>query len=156
MTTESQQHLPQRGTGVLLGAAAWTLVPAVVLLLVAALVAGSSAAYGVLAGVLLVLAVLGLGAVAVDAVARVMPAASLLVALLTYTLQVVLMAVVFVALTRSGLLDDALDREWLAGAVIVGTLAWVTAQIVLSTRQRIPAFDVPVPPAGKRPEGGAR
>ena len=72
-----------------------------------------------------------------------MPTASLLVALLTYTLQVVLMGMVFVALSRSGLLGDTLHREWLAGVVIAGTFGWLLTQLVLTTRQRIPAYDLP-------------
>ena len=59
-----------------------------------------------------------------------MPAASLLVALLTYTLQLLVLALVLAGLNRSGLLDDALDRRWLAAAVIAGTVAWMVAQIV--------------------------
>lgn len=121
-----------------------------------AVAGGASAAYGAVAGSLLVLAVLGSGSVVVDVVARVMPAASLLVALLTYTLQVVLMAAVFVALTRSGQLDDALDRRWLGGAIIAGTLAWTLVQVVLTARQRIPAYDLPAGSGARDPEAGAR
>ena len=156
MTTETQHRIPDRGAAVLLGAAVWTLVPAIVLVVVAAFVGGAPAAYGALSGTLLVLAVLGLGAGSVNVVARAMPAASLVFALLTYTLQVVVMGAVLVALTRSGLLEDALDRRWLGAAVIVGTLAWLAAQIVLSTKQRIPAYDLPVASTDHRSEAGAR
>ena len=78
--------------------------------------------------------------------------ATLVIALLTYTLQVVAMALAFAALQRSGLLDDALDRGWLAGTVIVGTFGWLVAQIVLATRARIPVYEL----EGDRPQAGAR
>ncbi len=114
-------------------------------------IAGSSAAYAALVGTALVLAVLGFGSTVVNTVAGLMPAASLMVALLTYVLQVVLMALVFAALSGSGLLDDTLDREWLAGVVIGGTFVWLTAQVVLTTR-----FDPRLRPAGGGLRGAGR
>jgi hypothetical protein len=131
-------------------------VVALGVVLLGAIAGGAPAAYGALAGGLLVLAVLGTGSLVVDVVAKVMPAASLMVALLTYTLQVVLMAAVFVALSRSGLLDDALDRQWLGGAIIAGTLAWTFVQVWLTAHLRIPAYDVPTGDAGRESEPGAR
>lgn len=144
MTTESKKDPRASGTRVLLLAALAALSLGLVGALVGALTDGSAAAYGALVGTVLVLVVLGFGSTVVNAVATVMPAASLMVALLTYLLQVVLMALVFAALSGSGLLDDTLDREWLAGVVIVGTFVWLTAQLVLTTRMRIPAYDLPV------------
>ncbi len=151
MTTESKQDTTSGGS-VLLGAAASALLVGAAAILVGALVSGTSAAYGALAGTLLVVAVFGFGSFTVNAVAGLLPAASLLVALLTYTLQVVAMALAFAVLQRSGLLDDALDRRWLAGAVIVGTFGWLLAQIVLAARTRIPVYELTddVPRAGAR------
>lgn len=134
------------------------------LAVVGALASGSGAAYGVLVGTAIALGVFAFGAFAVDAVARLMPVASLLVALVTYTFQVVLMALVFVAVNRSGLLDSTLDREWLGGAIIVGALTWSFVQIGATTRARIPAFEEPVErpvnspgePRAHAAEGGAR
>jgi ATP synthase protein I len=130
---------------------------------VAAIAGGAAASYGALAGTLLALVVLAFGSFAVDAVARLMPAASLLFALLTYVFQVVLMALFFVALQDSGLLDETLDRTWLGAAIIVGVLAWSAAQIRASVTARIPAFETtgeqpvkhPVEAARPAPEGGA-
>ncbi|MET1060421.1 MAG: hypothetical protein ABWX84_12535 [Nocardioides sp.] len=147
----------------LFGAALAALVTGLVTTLVGALVDGAPAAYGALAGTLLVVGVFFLGAGLVHVVAGLLPAASLLVALLTYTLQVLVLALAFAALSRSGLLDDALDRRWLAGAVIAGTVAWMVAQIVLTARLRLPVYDLPDAtdagaPAERpgRPEAGAR
>lgn len=160
MTTESKKDPRSSGSRVLLGAAGSALLLGVAATVIGAVVVGSAAAYSALAGTLLVLAVFGVGSVVVDTVAGVMPSASLLVALLTYTLQVVLMGLVFLGLSGSGLLDDTLDREWLAGVVIAGTFGWLITQVVLTTRLRIPAFE-PVgshapTPAGSREQGGDR
>jgi ATP synthase protein I len=71
-----------------------------------------------------------------------MPSASLLVALMTYALQVVLMGAVAVVLARSGLVGDELSRSWFAGAVIAVTLTWLMVQVWLVGRQRIPVYDL--------------
>ena len=80
-----------------------------------ALLGGSPAALGAAVGFAMVLVFFGTGAVVVNAVASVSPSASMLVALLTYTLQVVLVGVVFAALDRSGALDGTVDRTWAGG-----------------------------------------
>lgn len=166
MTTASPRSTATSGASVLVGAALAALVTGLLVVLLGALTGGAPAAYGALAGTLLVVGVFFLGAGFVHVAAGLVPAASLLVALLTYTLQVLVLALVFAALSRSGLLDDALDRRWLAGAVIAGTLAWMVAQIVLTARLRLPVYDLPDRPsdqpsdrsAGRpeRPEAGAR
>jgi ATP synthase protein I len=151
MTTETPKV---RRATVLLGAASAALVAGLVLVLVAALTGGSDAAYGAVVGTLIVLGVFATGSFAVDLVAGVLPAAALLVALLTYTLQVVVMGLVFVALSGSGLLDDTIDRAWLGGTVIVGTFAWLFSQVVLTMRIRIPAYDLPAPRGEDAGPGG--
>jgi len=152
MTTESKQVLRSRSGFVLLGAAISAAVVGLVVSGVAGLAAGDAAAYGALVGTALCVLVFGVGAFVVNVVAGLMPAAALLVALLTYTLQVAVMALAFLALTRSGALEETLDRRWLGGAVIASTVAWLTAQIWLSTKARILAYELP----GDRPEAGAR
>ncbi|HYF74243.1 MAG TPA: hypothetical protein VD864_15545 [Nocardioides sp.] len=149
MTTETSPVTRHQGSRVLLGAAAGSLVAGLVLAVVGALVGGSSALTGALVGTALVVLVFAGGSLVVNEVARVLPAASLLVALLTYTLQVLAMALAFAALSRSGALDESLDRGWLAGAVIAGTAGWITLQVVLATRVRIAVYDLT--PAGPGP-----
>lgn len=156
MTTESQKHTPGTGGSVLLGAAGAALVAGLAVALAGALVAGAAAAYGALAGTALAVLVFAFGAGVVHVVAGLLPAASLLVALLTYVLQVVAMALVLVALDGSGLMDATLDRRWLAGAVVVGTFAWIGTQVVLHARARIPVYELPGQGGGQRPEAGAR
>jgi len=114
-----------------------------VALLVAVLTTGSSGAAGVGVGLATVCSFFGLGTVVLALVAAVSPAASLLVALLTYTLQVVLVGLLFVALRRSGALGTSIDAGWLSGTLIVGTLVWITAQVVVHTRARQPVYDLP-------------
>lgn len=160
MTTESKRDPRSRGTGPLLGAALAGLVLGLLVALLGAVVAGSPAALGALVGTALVVGIFAFGSFTVNAVAGVLPSASLLVALLTYTLQVVAMGLAFVALSGSGLLDEALDRRWLGGTVIGGTVLWVLAQVVLTTRLRIPAFEGSQEPVltapADRTEAGAR
>jgi ATP synthase protein I len=166
MTTETAGS-PEAGTGTvtrprgvaaLAGAAAVAVTVGLALALVGSLTTGSAAAYAALAGTGFAVAIFAFGSFTVHVVSTVMPAASLLFAMLTYTLQVGLMALVFVALSRSGALDGTLDREWFAGAIITATLCWLVAQILLATRARIPVFDLPEEAAregaGAAAEGG--
>ncbi len=142
MTTATKRSSRDSGLWVLIGAAAAATLLGVGVAIVGGLVNGSAALGGALVGTVLAVGVFAFGVVTVHAVARVLPTASLLVAVLTYTLQVVLMALAFVALTGSGLLDDSLDRAWLGGAVIACTGVWLVTQVLLSIRRRIPVYDL--------------
>ena len=143
MTTERALVTRRTGSSVLTRAAMASMGLGVVAVVAGSLVEGVPAAYGAAIGALIVLGVFGFGSFVVNTVAALMPTAALLVALLTYTLQVVAMGLVFVALSGSGLLGDTLDREWLAGTVIAGTLVWVVCQIALTMRARIAIYDLP-------------
>jgi ATP synthase protein I len=118
-----------------------------------AVVSGTSAVVGAAVGTALVVLFFALGALVLDVVAGLVPALSMLVALLTYTLKVVLVGLVFVALSRSGLLEDTIDARWLGAAVIAGTLVWLVAQIVASVRTRQPLYDLPSE-SPRRPASG--
>lgn len=111
-----------------------TLVVAVVGTALAALLGGRPQVLGVLVGVALVAGFFVLGSTAVGVVATHAPRVSLLVALLTYVLQVLGLALVLLLLTRSGALESTLDRRWIGGTVVVGTLGWVTALTVTAVR----------------------
>lgn len=144
------------GAAVLVGAGGAALVLGLIAAVVGAFASGRDAALGALVGTLLVVGVLGFGSFVVNVVAGLMPSAALMVAMLTYTLQVVLMGVVFAALSGSGLLDSTLDRRWLAGAVIGGTAIWLVSQVVLTTRRRIPVYELPSPVSDHPAQGGER
>lgn len=164
MTTESTTTPRYTGMGALVQTAVATVALGLLATLVGALVSGSAAAYGALIGTALVVAVFLFGTFTVNAVATILPSAALLVALLTYTLQVLAMGLAFASLSRSGLLDQTVDRTWLGGTVIAGTLMWTMAQVVLATRARIPVYDLPEEPRADVPgapslvatEGGER
>lgn len=165
MTTAAHRPGPDRRPvpGVLASTALVVLAVALLGALAAALTAGSAAAYGVLVGAAVVLVAFGLGATVVDQVAGLMPAASLLVALLTYVLQLVVLWVVFTELDASPLLEGTLDRTWLGATVIVGSLVWIGGQLWRATTVRILAYDLPPGEASQMPvtassdarEGGA-
>ena len=147
MTTDT------RTTPVVTRAALVAAVAAAGLVLVAALVSGGSVALGAAVGGVVAVGVFAFGTFTVEAVSRALPSASLLFALVTYSCQVAALALVFIGLNGSGLLDDELDRNWLGGAIILGAFVWIAAQIRLATTARIPAFEIrPSTPS----EGGAR
>lgn len=120
-----------------------TLLAGLAAVLLAALVSGSPAAWGAGVAASMVCLFFTLGAVVLDVATRLAPATSLLVALLTYTLQVVLIGLVFVSLQRSGALAGPVDAQWLGGTVIACTLVWITIQIGFSARARQLAYDLP-------------
>jgi ATP synthase protein I len=118
-----------------------TLSTTAVLALLAAVLSDSAAVAGVLVGAALVCGFFGLGAVVLIWVTKVSPAASLLVGLMTYTLQVVGLALVFAGLDSSGRLESDIDGRWLGGTVIAGTVVWLAIQVTLSMRARQLYFD---------------
>jgi ATP synthase protein I len=66
---------------------------------------------------------------------------------MTYTLQVVLVAVVFYAVDSSGAVGGTISGSWLAGGVVVATVAWTVGQLVFSSRARVPVYDIELPGA---------
>lgn len=132
----------ESGVTLLLWSGAVTLAVGGVVALVGWLVQGAAAGFGAVVGTGLVVTVCVGGALLVNAVAGALPSASLMVALLTYTLQVMLLVVAFVALERSGLLESSLDRMWVGATAIAATLEWLVAQVVLTFRTRIPTYDL--------------
>ncbi|CAM3793759.1 hypothetical protein [Nocardioides zeicaulis] len=141
MTTESKQDT-RTGMSPLLGALGAGAAAVLVLVLVGAVTAGRSAVVGATTGGVLTLLVFALGIAFVSLVARVMPRASLLVALLTYVLQLLVLGVCVLAIDGAGYGADTLARGWFAAGVIAVTLLWMAGHLVAATRQRIPAWDV--------------
>lgn len=152
MTTESMQDT-RRGASPLLVAAVAGALAVVVLAVAGGVVDGAPGATGAVVGGGVTLAVFALGVGLVNLAARVLPAASLMVALLTYTLQLLVLAIVVVVLDRSGLAGDEVSRGWFAAGVVAVTLLWLLGQVVAATRQRIPAFEEPL---GASSPGGER
>jgi ATP synthase protein I len=142
MTTESKQVRRPLGLAPLLGAASCALGSGLLLMLVALLVSGGSAAGPVMGGAALAIAVFLFGSLTVSLVATVLPSASLMVALLTYVLQLLLMTVVLAGLAASSTVLDGSRGRWLAGGVVAAALTWSLTQLVLATRRRIPVYDL--------------
>lgn len=147
MTTESYRDT-RPGVAVLVGAAVAALLAGLVLTVVAGLVSGGTAALSAAVSTGLVVVVIGFGVFVLNTVASVMPSATVLVALVTYALQLVVLAAVALSLIRNGVLDETLDRRWFGGGVALTTAAWMVAQIVAATKARIPVYDLPE--AGER------
>lgn len=141
MTTEAPRTRTAAGGHILVGAAGSVVLIGAAFVALAGLIDGGSALAGAAVGIALALVFFVFGTAAVNAVARIMPQASVLFALLTYALQVVLVAVVFIVLNSSGALDEQLDARWLGGGVILATLTWMVAQITFFRRARIPVFE---------------
>lgn len=145
MTTESKQVRPVSGVPTLLGAAGCCAAAAVVLAVSGAFASGAGAAGAGFAGAAIVLALFAWGALVVDLVATVLPSATLITALVTYGAQIATTGLVLAWVGRSGAFLD--DRGWLAAGVVTGVLVWVTAQIVLTVRRRIPVYELPLSPS---------
>lgn len=142
MTTETPRPASAGNARVLLATGAVAVLVGVLVTALGALIDGSAGLWGGLLGTGLAVGVLWGGASVVDVVAGLMPSMSLLVALLTYALQVVLMGLVLLVVRRSGVLDSSVDAGWLAGSIIAVTATWIVAQIAIATRRRIPVYDL--------------
>ena len=155
MTTESKLDIRDPGLGSLLAAALVALAVGLLVVVVAAFLGGRPESLGAAIGAAMVLTVLATGSFVVHVVARAMPPASLLVALLTYALQIAVLGAVLLSLQRSGALGDTVHAEWLATGLVAVTLTWVVAQIWASTRARVLLYDLPASsPVHKEVEAG--
>jgi len=159
MTTETRSEVRAGSAGVastqprvLLGTVAVTAATSALVLVVALAAGGRDALLGALVGTATVLLVLSFGCATLAVVARVLPAATLLVALVTYLAQAALMLLVFVRISEVDVFSDGPGRTWLALGLVAATLAWMTAQLVLTLRARQPYFDA----ASDRQPGGQR
>ncbi len=86
---------------------------------------------------------------------------SLLVALMTYTLQVIVLGLAFAVLQASGLMRSSIDGGWLGGTVIAGTAGVAGHPGHPHPEARQTYFDEPCraahrPGVQKRTEPGAR
>lgn len=149
MTTEMRGEARAGSAGVastsprvLGGTVAITAVVGVVVVVLGALAAGADAATGAAVGAVTVLAVLAFGCVTLAVVARVLPAATLLVALVTYLAQAAVMLLLYVRISEVSTFADGPGRTWLALGLVAATLAWMTAQLLLTVKARTPYYDL--------------
>jgi ATP synthase protein I len=129
MTTESPAPPPSLRVPGVWQALVATLAAGALVAVVALLAAGRPQLLGTLVGVALVCGFFLFGAFNTGLAAAYAPRASMLVALLTYVVQVVALGLVLMGIARSGLAEETLDPRWLGGTVIVGTLVWTTTLV---------------------------
>lgn len=142
MTTESNERPRDAGLRILGGVMLAALGAAVVVTAVGALLGGRPSAAGAAAGAFSVALVMGFGTYVVHVVAQAVPGLSLMMALMTYVLQIVMIGAFFLLLVRAGALGDSVDGPWLVAGVVVASLTWSAVQIWLSSRARIPMYDL--------------
>lgn len=142
-----------RGTNprVLAVASALVVVAVACTTLGGGLAAGSSGALGALVGGGTALLFFTFGSLLVMAATRMAPQMSMLVALMTFTLQIVLVAAVFVALGSSDAVASRLADGWLATGVVVAAVTWIVGQLVGTARARIPVYDIELPAPSPEP-----
>ena len=133
-------HLP--GLRVVAPAALLTVLAGLVDTHAAALVHGAEPAAAAAVGAGLVVLVVSFGTLSLHVVASAMPKASLLVALVTYLTQLAAVLLVFVAITRGDVFTGVESRGWLAASMVVATVVWTAAHLVLTARERVPYFDL--------------
>ena len=147
MTTESRAITSRSslvpGARVVVQAAALTGLAGALLVVVAAVVHGGEAAAAAAVGAGLVLLVVSFGTLSLHVVASAMPAMSLLVALVTYATQLAIVLLVFLAITRGEVFSSDQARAWLAASMVLATVVWTAAHLVLTARERAPYFDLP-------------
>jgi ATP synthase protein I len=80
--------------------------------------------------------------VTISLVAAYAPRASLLVALLTYVVQVGALALVLAEVQASAAAGSTLDVAWTGGAVVVATVVWLLLLVVRALRN-VPAVSDP-------------
>lgn len=133
----------------------WTVLLAggVLVTVAAALVTGWAGIFGSLLGTAIVGAFFTVSAVAVARAGRENPSAVMMTALLTYVVKIVALGLVMVLVPR----DSVVDSRWMAGAIGVGLVGWLGAQLrTVWTRQVFyvdPTAAAPVGPAPAAPAG---
>ena len=134
MTTDALRQPPSLRVPGVGRALVVTLVVAGVSSGLALVVGGSPEVLGALVGAAVVAGFFLFGMLNAALAAAFAPSAALIVALVTYTVQVVGLGLLLVALTRSGATESALDVRWLGGTVIAGALGWTVALVADALR----------------------
>ena len=79
----------------------------------------------------------------VDLVAGAMPSASLLVAMMTYGLQLAVLTAFLVSASAAPFFAPAAQRRWLFAGLGAVLLAWMVGQVVAAMKVRIPVYELP-------------
>ncbi len=132
------RHLRGRVSVSLLAAA----VGVVLVAFVAARVAGGPQGLAVGVGGAVVAIFFGTGLAIMSAALKFHPRAALVLALMTYVLQLALVTLVFVAMDRGGLLGDVVDATWLTVSVAGATVLVTAGLMWWAARVRVPIYDL--------------
>lgn len=130
---------------VLLVAALGVVLVVLVSVVVGALVDGTRGGLGALVGGATTLGFLVLGSALLATGTRLAPEAVLLVAMMTFVLQLALVALVFAALSSWDAIGSTLSAGWLATGVIAAATAWMLGQLYATAKARIPVYDIELP-----------
>jgi len=140
MTTESRATTPlaPMARAVALPSLAVGLVVAVI----AFAVEGSGAFWSAVAGSVLASAFFATGQVVLHVLRSVPPATLLLVALLTYALQVVVLLAVYATFVRDADPDSGFSATAVGVSIIASTAVWIIGLIRVAKRERIPLYQL--------------
>lgn len=104
--------------------------------------AGRPGLYGAMMGLVLVLTFLGFGHVTLQTVSVVNPHFQLVIALLTYGLQVVALLAVFAAFQDNPAWTEAISAAAAGVTIMVCAVVWSAGRVIAAGRERRPLFDI--------------
>jgi ATP synthase protein I len=119
-----------------------TAVPAVVMIVLGAILGGSKGLVGALIGVALVVAFFGVSAVAMSWASRKSPQVTMVTAVSTYLIKI--LALFYLVVRYSA--TTAFNGKLFGFTVVVCVVVWTSAQALVSARLKVPYVE----PDGKR------
>jgi ATP synthase protein I len=119
-----------------------TAIPALIMIVLSAILGGTKGLVGALIGVALVVAFFGISAIAMTRAARHSPQVVMVTAISTYLVKI--LALLFLVVRFSG--TTAFNGKLFGFTVVVCVVSWTTAQALVSARLKIPYVE----PDGKR------
>ncbi len=131
----------QRPAPILRAAVLPSLVAAAICVVVATILAGRPGLYGAVAGSLLVVTFLGFGHLTLQMVSVVSPQLQLVIALLTYGLQVVALLALYAAFANNADWTGAISAASVGSTIMVCAVVWSAGRVLAASRERRPLFD---------------
>jgi ATP synthase protein I len=119
-----------------------TAVPAVVMIVLCAILGGTKGLVGALLGVALFIAFFGISAIAMIWASRKSPQVTMVTAVSTYLVKII--ALFFLVVRYSG--TTAFNGKLFGFTVVVCVVVWTSAQALVSARLKVPYVE----PDGKR------
>lgn len=131
-----------RVTPLLRGALVPTLVVAAIAIVVATIIDGPRGLWGALLGAVVVITFSGLGLLAFRLVRKEDPYVLLITAMGSYTIRVIIFAVVTGLVAQIDGLDKVLNRTAMGLTVVVCVAAWLTGELRAFVKARQPIYDL--------------